>query len=203
VPTADGPGLPPIPDEELALVLSGHEGRNVEFKGPGNPKDTAFLAKVAKAAIAMSNLRDGGTILVGLDDTDAATGGPGLSAEDSGLWLDYDLVSDRLASYCDPPVEFRVSLHASHTGATVARIRVQQFEDVPTLCKKEFTGVITRGRLYIRTKGKPETADAFSSNELRELLDLAGEKRAREILAQQARVATGIAAQAAIEDGAV
>lgn len=184
----DAQGHPPLPDEELALLQAGHEGRNVEFKAAGSPKDTAFLAKVARAAIALSNLRDGGVILVGVDDADPAQGGTGLSDEERSLWADYDLVSDRLASYCDPPIQFGITLRRVPSNHAVARIRVSEFDDIPTLCKKEFTGVLTRGRLYLRTKGKPETADSFSSNELRELLDLAGEKRARAILAQHARV---------------
>jgi hypothetical protein len=42
------------------LLLLGHESRSFEVKGPGELKDKAFCAKVARAAMAMANLRDGG-----------------------------------------------------------------------------------------------------------------------------------------------
>src|SRR6202034_3788584 len=53
--------------EELEDALSlGYEGRSFEFKGPGDCGEKYFLAKVARAALSMGNLRDGGYVVIGI-----------------------------------------------------------------------------------------------------------------------------------------
>ena len=62
---------------EDALRL-GYESRGFELKGPGDRQDTHFMAKVTRAALSLGNLRDGGYIIIGIDDKDPASLGPGL-----------------------------------------------------------------------------------------------------------------------------
>jgi hypothetical protein len=96
--------------EELEGALgTGYEGRAFELKGHGRSDDKRFLAKVARAALSMRNLRDGGNIVIGIDDAAPQEMLPGLDEDELTSWLAYDDVSARLAGYCDPPVHFDVA----------------------------------------------------------------------------------------------
>ena len=45
----------------------GHESRSFEVKGPGLLTDSAYCARVARAVMAMGNLRDGGLVCLGVE----------------------------------------------------------------------------------------------------------------------------------------
>lgn len=163
---------------EAALKV-GYESRSLELKGTGNSTDKHFLAKVARAALSMANLRDGGYVVIGIDDADPAAMLPGLSREELESWRSFDDVSSRLARYCDPPVGFQLATLTLSSAAEVAVIHIQEFAEIPHLCAREYEGVLRNGALYVRSRRMPETAEVASSVEMRELLDLATEKRLR------------------------
>lgn len=166
--------------EELQAALSvGHESRGLEFKGPGSSTDKYFLAKVARAALSMANLRDGGYVVIGIDDANPAAMLPGLNAEELESWSNFDDVSARLARYCDPPVGFQLATLTVSRTVQVAVLHIQEFPDIPHLCARAYEGVLRDGALYVRSHRMPETAEVASSVEMRELLDLATEKRLR------------------------
>ena len=54
------------PGELLERIMLGHETKGVEFKSPGERTNKSFLAKVAKAALGMANLRHGGLVVIGV-----------------------------------------------------------------------------------------------------------------------------------------
>ena len=162
------------------LKTAGHfEGRGFETKGPGLRDDKAFFVKVARAALSMGNLRDGGHVVVGIDDAKPERMMPGLDDAHLASWLAYDDVSDRLAVYADPPLRFDLTELELATGVRVAVLQVHEFDDVPHLCARAFPGELRKGGLYVRSRKKPETAEIASSGEMREILDLAAEKRLR------------------------
>jgi hypothetical protein len=165
--------------EEIEAALApGYEGRGFEVKGPGEP-DGHLLAKVARAALSLGNLRDGGVIVVGIDDEAAAEMRPGLNNEEHTSWLDYDTVSARINAYADPPLRFDVASFTLQSDARIVVVEVHEFADTPHLCAKDYHGVLRKGALYVRTRKLPETAEIPTSAEMRELLDLAMEKRLR------------------------
>jgi hypothetical protein len=56
---------------EIEAVLGGgYELRGFEVKGPGPREEAHLFAKVARAALSMGNLRDGGHVIIGIDDGD-------------------------------------------------------------------------------------------------------------------------------------
>lgn len=98
-----------VDQQELeALLTPGHEIRCFEVKGPGSLGDKAYVAQVAKAAMALGNHRDGGLVCLGIDDKQMTKMTPGLNAAQLQEWSDYDNVSAALARYSDPPVRFRL-----------------------------------------------------------------------------------------------
>ncbi len=118
------------------LLLLGHESRSFEVKGPGELKDKAFCAKVARAAMAMANLRDGGLICLGIEDTAMASMLPGLTQEQLRAWSGYDDVSDALGRYSDPPVSFQIHPLCLSTGVDVVVLAVAEFDVAPHVCSK-------------------------------------------------------------------
>lgn len=166
-------------DEVETALRAGYEGRGFEIKGPGLRDDKAFFVKVARAALSMGNLRDGGHVVIGINDATPDEMRPGLDDEQLQSWLAYDDVSDALAAYADPPLRFDLSQAELSSGVRVVVLQVHEFDDVPHLCARDYPGELRRGGLYVRSRRKPETAEIASSVEMREILDLAAEKRLR------------------------
>ncbi len=160
----------------------GHETRSFEVKGPDSLGDKAFRAKVARAVMAMGNLRDGGLVCLGIDEPQMASMLPGLSKPQLREWSDFDDVSDALAGYSDPPVTFELRPFKLSSGVSVVVIEVAEFETTPHICKRDYLEVLRRGMVYVRPRGKPESVPVPSHGDMRELLDLAITKGVREFI---------------------
>ncbi len=167
------------PNLQQSLAL-GHETRSFEVKGPVGIKDRGFCAKVARAAMAMGNLRDGGLVCIGIDEPQMAAMLPGLSGSQLQEWSDFDNVSDALARFSDPPVAFELHSFALACGVSVVVLDVAEFESVPHVCKRDYPGVLQDGMTYVRPRGKPEPVPVPTHGDMRELLDLAIIKGVRE-----------------------
>jgi predicted HTH transcriptional regulator len=182
--------------EELEDYLrTGYERRGFELKGPGKSDDKRFLAKVARAALSMGNLRDGGYVVIGIDDAAPQAMLPGLDGDQLASWLDYDAVSARLAVYCDPPLSFHLAEHELVTKSRVVVLEISEFADIPHLCACGYPDVLREGGLYVRPRRIPETAEVASSVEMREVVDLAAEKRLRALIETAERAGGAIVAR--------
>jgi predicted HTH transcriptional regulator len=175
-----------VEEIEGRLALN-HETRSFELKGPGSREDKPFLVKVVRACLGMANLRDGGHVVIGIDDKNPASLGPGLSAADASTWRNHDHVSRSLAVYADPPIRFDVAPITLGSGALVVAIQVFEFDDYPHICVREFGDVLRLGAVYIRPRKSTETSQVASSLDMRDLLELATEKRLRSLLEMTAR----------------
>jgi hypothetical protein len=67
------------------ILRGGYELRGFELKGPGGRNDPHLLRKVVRAALSMGNLRDGGHIVIGIDDKDSTAPRAQYSAEKPSL----------------------------------------------------------------------------------------------------------------------
>ena len=174
--------------EELEQLLAvGNESPSFEVKGPGSLSDREYVAKVARATMAMGNRRDGGVVCLGIDETQMKGMLPGLPTGQAGEWSDYDNVTAALAKYADPAVTVRLDSYMLSSGANVVVLDVAEFETVPHVCKRSFPKVLQHGHTYVRLRGKPESVTVPNSAEMRALLDLAIAKGVREFV----RVAGG------------
>lgn len=172
-----------ISQEYVEEVLAGgHEIRSFEVKGPGDITDKAYVAKVARAVMAMGNLRDGGQVCLGIDDRRLSAMLPGLAEDQVGQWTSYDDVSDQLSKYCDPPVTFHIHQFTLSSRARVVVLDVKEFDTEPHVCKRDFQGDLRAGQTYVRPRGKPRTAQVPSLAEMRELHTLAIDKGVRAFL---------------------
>ncbi|MCI0440654.1 MAG: putative DNA binding domain-containing protein [Chloroflexi bacterium] len=159
-------------DEEFAQILAlNHELRGVEFKSPAPRNDRRLFAQVVRAVLGMSNIREGGVVVIGVG---ASLERLGLSDEDLATWT-YDDVADGFAAYADPSVSFDLETK-QHEGKSYVVIEVAEFEDIPVLCKRDYQGILRSGACYVRTRRKPETSELPTQTEMRGLLDMATDK---------------------------
>jgi predicted HTH transcriptional regulator len=181
--------------EEIEAALSaGYELRGLELKAGGPRTDARLFAKVSRAALSMGNLRDGGHVIIGVDDANPSAMLPGLKADDLALWLAYDDVARKLAEYADPPLRFDVAARDLSSGVTVAVIRVFEFSDTPHLCAKDYPEVVRKGALYVRPRKVPETSEVASLVEMRDVIQLATEKALRAYVETVERAGLALAA---------
>ena len=174
-------------DEEFAQIMGlAHEIRGLEFKGPGRSTDRRLFAQVVKAVLGMANRRDGGRVVVGVEDHGDSLQPVGLDDTQLATW-NYDDVADRIATYADPSVAFDLEV-TEYNGRSYVVIQVEEFADVPVLCKRAYDDVLRDGACYVRPRRKPETTDIPTYADMRDLLDLAVEKGVRRLLAQVQRV---------------
>ncbi len=169
-------------DEFAALLQLGYERRGVEFKGPGKRTDKQLLAQVARAALGMSNRRDGGVVILGVQQDGARLTPVGLGPTDLATWT-YDDVAVSLAAYADPTVSFELEIR-EYRGSSYVILSVYEFEEIPVLCKRDYKDVLRKGACYVRSLHKPETSEVPSQTEMRELVDLATTKALRSFLSR-------------------
>lgn len=179
-------------EKEFRSILAlGHEQSGIEFKGPGSRDDKPFFVKIVRAMLGMANHRDGGRIFIGVGEDENKTPIPvGLSDDQAGSW-NYDILAESVHAYADPSVEFHVERFSFETHGFVF-IDVQEFDDIPVLCKKSYNDVLREGACYVRTRRKPETSEIPTQADMRDLLDLATDKRLRRFVGQAARAGLAI-----------
>ena len=167
-------------EELTALILHGREERNLEYKSSLNWSDANTRAKMAKAAMGMSNIPDGGVIVIGVEPAGSAAG---MSPEDFNSF-DQDIVQEFVNEYADPYVELSVTGdHLEEYGDFVV-IQVRQFSELPVVCKKTGAENLRRGAIYTRSRHKHETAEVGSQTEMREILEQAVDSHIRELRAR-------------------
>lgn len=192
------------PEELEQLLELGHESRSLEVKGSGSINDGPYVAKIAKAVMAMGNLRDGGIVCLGVGDKLIQKMEPGLSPKEAGEWSDYDNVTDGLGKYSDPPVTFELHNFQLSNGKNVVVLEVAEFERTPHVCKRGYEKELQKGNTYVRPRGKPQSVHVPSHAEMRELLDLATDKEVREFIRRSRAAGIGLeaATSPAVEDQA-
>lgn len=180
-----------ITEQEFEELLAfGHERRGLEVKGPGpwSKKDHRDLfGKVIRAMLGMANRQDGGLVVIGISDDGLRLEPEGLSAIDADTWV-RDSIGDAVAEYADPGISFDLQ-HLYYQEKRLVVLHVAEFDEVPVICKKDLPGtnnrpILRAGACYVRTVRKPETSEIPAQQEMRELLDLATQKRLRWLVSQ-------------------
>ena len=161
----------------ISLILHGAEERNLEYKASMNWGENATRSKVVRAAMSMANIRDGGAIVFGVEETAPgefqAVGMPDRDADSFNL----DDVMDAVNKYADPFVEMEVD-RVIWQGRQFVVIQVKEFEEIPVVCRK--SGVnLKRGAVYTRSRRKNESVPISSQTEMREVLEMSFDKRMR------------------------
>lgn len=90
-----------------------------------------------------------------------------------------DDVSDYVNGYADPFVDLKVTKETIEDGRMFVVIQVQEFTEIPVVCKKDGERGVCRGAIYTRPRRKIESVPVPSQTEMREILDLAVDKKIR------------------------
>jgi predicted HTH transcriptional regulator len=163
-------------------IRIGEEDPRREYKAPMSWANNLTRAKITKSILAMSNIRDGGVIVIGIQEgSDKKFEAVGVSQAEASTFTHGDIAS-HVKEYADPHAEFTVR-QIECDGKRFVCIQVKEFDDLPVICKKD--GVdLERGRIYTRPRTKNESSPVSSYSEMREILDMAADKAVRKFLSR-------------------
>lgn len=115
------------------------ENRVCEYKSrmSWNEKDNKeFRYEIIRAILAMSNLQDGGYVIIGVQqDRDNMYQPLGMN-EDEALTYEYDKVLEMANSFADPYVTLEIKPFP-YNNKWILVIQVFEFVDIPVICKKK------------------------------------------------------------------
>lgn len=164
------------------IIFAGSEDRNREYKAsfPWNRRtDGETMARVAKTILAMSNLRDGGHIVIGVKEDENGHGDPEGMQPAHLATFSYDLIADFVKQYAEPYARFNLDVVQEQEEAFVI-LSVAGFDEVPVICRRSYGDVLSEGRVYVRPQsGRPRSEAVTAYIDMRELMDIGAEKRLR------------------------
>lgn len=176
-----------MPDKNIIdLILHGSEERNLEYKCSMSWRDNSTKIEVTRTSMAMANIPDGGGMIFGVNEISHRYFEPrGMNTNEADSFTQDD-ISDYVNGYADPFVELTVE-RVDYDGKIFVVIQIREFEELPVVCKKNGQELVrgeiyTRlkcGDIYTRPRRKFESAPVPSQTELREILEMAIDKRIR------------------------
>ena len=172
----------PNADELTTLIDLGREDRSLEYTESRSWSD--LKDKIAKTALGMVNIRDGGTIIIGVSQRSGSLVSQGMTQEDVETY-DTDDVQAYVNRFADPYVRLEVRV-VTHDTKTFVAIVVYEFDEVPIVCKRSSTG-LRQGAIYTRSYRMPETCEVPSQTEMREIIEMATDKGVRRFLERSRR----------------
>ena len=179
--------------EELAVPIDlGREDRSLEYKESRSWND--LKDKIAKTALGMANIRDGGTIIIGVSQRSGSLVPQGMSQGDIDTY-DADEVQAYVNRFADPYVRLEMYAVPRNVQRFIA-IVVHEFDEVPVVCRRNGVG-LRQGAVYTRSYRMPETCEVPSQTEMREIIDMATDKGVRRFLERSRRA--GLLTEGTIE----
>jgi predicted HTH transcriptional regulator len=174
-----------IIDELLQFIEanSHSEGRFYEYKKAIAWNDNVeFKHKIIKAILSMSNIRDGGYIILGVEKNNNGRY-EALGSEDSVVsTYEQEKVLEAANAFADPYVELELRVFRMRNNNSIVVIQVFEFVQDPVICKKNYPRILEQGRTYVRTFRKPESSADITSSDMREVIDLAIQKQFSKIV---------------------
>lgn len=161
------------------------EGRSVDFKRAAMWDE--LKQGIPKDILAMSNLRDGGIIIIGVEESDNKWTRTGMTDEQLNTYNPDDMI-DHVNKYASPSMTFNVVKHTDDEGLKYLVIRAHEFEEKPFVCKRNCADELRQGAFYVRPLGKAESRKVQTADEMHDLLELSVEKRTRNFMRQIQRV---------------
>lgn len=162
-------------------MLLDSESQSVEFKS-GVAWDALKIAAI-KTVLAMSNLPDGGLVVIG----NPQSGGLAGIADGDLATYDPDIMRDQFDEYASPRAIVSMA-QFEFGGLKYVGVRVEEFEELPVICKKDHGADLRKGGVYIRPyTGRPRSTIVTSAEEMRDVFELAMDKGIARFEARAAR----------------
>ena len=159
-----------------------NEERHIEFK-EDIKWDGDIKSKLTKHIMAMANLRDGGWIIIGKEEqNDRTFKAVGVTQENYDSF-DPDHVKAFVYSHAEPPIKLNIH-KKEHEGKLFVGIQVKGFDTTPIICRKTEGSILQEGRMYVRSKGKPESVPIQNYSEMKEITDIAIDNGLSNLLAR-------------------
>lgn len=169
----------PLPARQAEFLTLGAEAPGLEFKGAVSWQDVDSRLDLIRTFMAMSNLPDGGAVVIGVRENPDGTYTPVGVSEPQYDSFAPDDVADQTARYADPPVEMR-TIKGHYNGLLFVVVEIESSTDVPTVCKQTHggrSGALREGAVYVRPPGKPRTEAIHTYQDMRAIIDQAVERR--------------------------
>jgi predicted HTH transcriptional regulator len=187
IPSAHLPGFKPLLERVLTALRRCEESQSIEFKRSGDWE--SLKLQIIHTVLGMANLRDGGIIVIGVEQNEAGWALSGIS-EGHLNSFDVDIAADQINSYISPHAKITMA-SLSEDGKTFLAIEVHEFHDAPLVCKRSgpANSGLVEGAVYVRPPGvRPQTTRVMRAEQMHDLLELAAEKRSRRFLEGAKRV---------------
>jgi predicted HTH transcriptional regulator len=161
--------------DRLELLLEGRQETDaVEFKAAIPWDKSTFV----KDILALANIVDGGSIIVGVENGTFVRQGVG---DELIATYDIDEMRDQIAPFADPRVMFTRSVIADTRGLKYVVIEVSSFEEIPVICARDGADV-NRGVIYYRSRSRrPESARVSTSADMRDIIEASIARRSRQL----------------------
>jgi len=179
--------------ELIELIKSGREARNIEYKRsmPWTNKENRH--KIIRTILSMSNIRDGGFIVIGMErQGDDIYVAKGILSEHKVTYIE-DKMADMISEFADPYVHFTIQT-VNYEDKEFLIIQINEFEEIPVICKKDGYDLV-RGKVYTRSRRKPESIEVPSQSEMREILEVAIDKGIRRFFSRLTSIGIEFGAQ--------
>jgi predicted HTH transcriptional regulator len=152
-------------DRFRRLIELGREDRFLEYKESGIWSD--LKDNITKTALGMTNIRDGGTIIIGVSERSGQFVPTGMLAPHLATYRE-DTVRDCVHEFADPYIRTELH-HVPYNDKIFVAIVVHEFD-------------LVRGRMYTRAYRKAETCEIPTQAEMREIIDVATDKAVRRLV---------------------
>ncbi|MEP0404693.1 MAG: ATP-binding protein, partial [Lentilitoribacter sp.] len=146
----------------------------IEFKAAIPWHKNTFV----KDILAIANVINGGSIIVGVEDETFARQGVG---EDLMATYNVDKMRDQIAPFADPRVIFTKQIMEDRQGLSYVVIEVSSFDDIPVICARDGLDV-QRGVIYYRSRARrPESARISNTADMRDVIEASIARRTRQL----------------------
>jgi hypothetical protein len=177
------------------LIYSKSETPNLDFKEIAiwDRVHNGDRLEITKDILAMANTRDGGKIVLGVNDKTRDV--VGLS-EEAYASLEITKINEFVHRYSDPVFTCEVIKLPDFEGKRIVIIDVPEFKEDPIICKdnghdSKNNLVLMKGGIYVRT-AKCSSELVSSADETRSILERGLNKKSDEILAKIARLVQSV-----------
>lgn len=176
-------------DSLLSAVAQRVETRSVEYKE--SQEFGAIKWMLSKTVMAMANLRDGGCIIIGIGERSGTADLTGIDPVHERTYNQDDIIA-LVNRHARPPVTLVMRV-VEYEGQRFIGVLVQPFERVPIICGNRMPQEAGRhalrlGEIPARTRDRISTSKIGDADLVAEILEIAAEKRAAEIISTAQRL---------------